>query len=135
MILARFLVFIWQEVNPLNFTAMKKLSLILFPLVLLLSGCSYNYDEGYVRVYNDSYSVIVVSVSPNDIDEPCIRLRPGESVDIDVDGVALVDRYGNPYTYVHYRYVDDRVHVYDEDIDIRGYITHVHIDDAGLIVE
>ncbi|MBP5136800.1 MAG: hypothetical protein ILP23_05730 [Paludibacteraceae bacterium] len=103
------------------------------PLMLLLTSCEY--DEEYVRIYNNASVDIVVSVSPVSVDEPTILVRPGDYVKIDVTNAVLSGRYGDLYTYLHYRYVDDRRHVYDYDIDVRGYITDVYIDDEGFSVE
>ncbi len=106
MILARFLIFIRQEVKPLKLTAMKKLSLILLPLMLMLgfTACDDDVDQ-VVRVYNESYSTMYVTVAPVDyVDDWMLTtaIEPGAYADFRV-AESLLDDRGRHFTYIHFR--------------------------------
>ena len=107
---------------------MKRLLLILLPLMVLMTGCVDDRDE-YVRVFNDTGYPIYVGLSAYDEDVPDYRLMPGDFIDIDVyyDVVAEYDGYS--YTMLHYRY--ERGVIYDVEIPLTFARNDVHIYGPG----
>jgi hypothetical protein len=134
MTLARFLIFIRQEVKPLKLTAMKKLSLILLPLMLMLgfTACDDDVDQ-VVRVYNESYSTLYVTVAPVEFAEDWMlttTIEPGTYVDFRV-AESLLDDRGRHFTYVHFRKTYSGV-IDAYPVDLSRWRPEVIIDNYGI---
>lgn len=100
---------------------MKKLSLILLPLMLMLgfTACDDDVDQ-IVRVCNESYSTVYAVVAPVEYadDLVMVEIRPGDFVDFRVSEV-LVDGHGH-FTYVHIqkKYGRSDIETYPVDLDV-----------------
>lgn len=113
---------------------MKKLSLILLPLMLMLGfdSCDDDSREPYITITNNcSYQDVIVNVSAEDEPDVKFVIRPGASEDVLVREVNVYPDGDFVYVFFQREY-ESKINV--KEVRVKRYGNEVIIDDYGCYI-